>query len=205
MAGYIGSYGGIVAQSTQQKKIHVATLNQTVFGGNIYIVGYTEVFRNGVRLVSGTDYSAPDGINITLTSGAGLGDQIVVMSQSGFELTDALKKGGDIITGNISNNSSSHFQLPQGSESERPSSPLNGFIRYNTEINRYEGYSVSSWGQLGGGATGGGADEVFVLNSKTVTQDFTIPADKNSHSVGTITIEDGVTVTVPDGSTWVIS
>jgi len=30
--------------------------------------------------------------------------------------------------------------------------------------NQFEGYQGGAWGQLGGGATGGGGDEVFVEN-----------------------------------------
>ena len=57
----------------------------------------------------------------------------------------------------------------------------------------------------GGGATGGGSDEIFVQNGQTVTTNYTIPAGKNAHSVGAITIADGVTVTISDGSRWVVS
>ena len=51
-----------------------------------------------------------------------------------------------------------------------------------------------------GGATGGGRDQVFIENDQNVTTDYTITAGKNAVSAGPITIDDGVTVTVPDGS-----
>lgn len=79
-----------------------------------------------------------------------------------------------------------------------------GYIRYNSTSNQFEGYNGTSWGQLGGGATGGGADTVFVENSQNVTVDYTITASKNAMSAGDITIDSGVTVTVPSGSRWVI-
>ena len=56
----------------------------------------------------------------------------------------------------------------------------------------------------GGGATGGGTDEVFYENDQAVTTDYTISTNKNAMSAGPITINSGVTVTVPSGSTWVI-
>ena len=56
----------------------------------------------------------------------------------------------------------------------------------------------------GGGATGGGNDEVFVENDQVVTTDYTITAGKNASTAGPITIDSGVTVTVPTGSRWVI-
>jgi hypothetical protein len=61
-----------------------------------------------------------------------------------------------------------------------------------------------AWGQLGGGATGGGGDTVFVENSNAVTVDYTITTNKNAMSAGDVTINTGVTVTLPTGSRWVI-
>jgi Phage tail repeat like len=53
-----------------------------------------------------------------------------------------------------------------------------------------------------GGATGGGTDDIFYENSTTVNTSYTITSNKNAMSAGPITIADGVTVTVPNGSTW---
>ena len=59
---------------------------------------------------------------------------------------------------------------------------------------------VSSGG--GGGATGGGTDEVFYENDATVNVNYSISSGKNAMSAGPITIANGITVTIPDGSTW---
>ena len=56
----------------------------------------------------------------------------------------------------------------------------------------------------GGGATGGGSDEVFYENDQVVTTNYSITASHNAMSVGPITINNGVTVTVPSGSRWVL-
>lgn len=58
--------------------------------------------------------------------------------------------------------------------------------------------------QLGGGATGAGQDDVFYENSQSVTTDYTITTGKNAMSAGPIEIDDGITVTVPDGSAWTV-
>lgn len=84
------------------------------------------------------------------------------------------------------------------------SAEIQGQIRYNTTLSRFEGYSGAAWGSLGGGATGGGADTVFVENSQTVTTNYTITSGKSAMSAGPITINSGVTVTVPSGSRWVV-
>jgi hypothetical protein len=44
----------------------------------------------------------------------------------------------------------------------------------------------------------------FFLNSNTVSTSYTIPTDFNALSAGNVTINSGVTVTVPTGSRWVI-
>ena len=65
-------------------------------------------------------------------------------------------------------------------------------------------YKVGYWGQIGGGATGNGGDQVFVENSQTVTASYSIPVGRSASSVGPITINSGVSVTVPSGSRWVV-
>lgn len=55
-----------------------------------------------------------------------------------------------------------------------------------------------------GGATGGGTDQVFFNNDVTITTSYTIPTGKNSGTFGPVTIDSGVTVTVPDDSVWSI-
>ena len=44
----------------------------------------------------------------------------------------------------------------------------------------------------------------FFENGQTVTGDYSISANCNAMSAGTITINSGVTVTIPNGSSWVI-
>lgn len=55
-----------------------------------------------------------------------------------------------------------------------------------------------------GGATGGASDAIFYENGQTVTTNYTITTNNNAMSTGTITINSGVSVTVPSGSRWVI-
>jgi hypothetical protein len=56
----------------------------------------------------------------------------------------------------------------------------------------------------GSSATGGGTDKVFYENDTTVTTNYTIGTNKNAMTAGPITINSGVTVTVPSGSVWSI-
>lgn len=48
------------------------------------------------------------------------------------------------------------------------------------------------------------AQNGIVVNSATIDTSYSIPSGSNAMSAGPITIDSGVTVTVPSGSTWVI-
>jgi hypothetical protein len=106
--------------------------------------------------------------------------------------------------GNVTVTSTGFVLISAGTTAERPSSPVNGQIRYNTDFGQFEGYANGAWGQLGGGATGGGGDQVFVENGVTVTTNYTLSTNKNAESVGPITVQSGVTVTIPSGQRWVV-
>lgn len=82
--------------------------------------------------------------------------------------------------------------------------PVTGMIRFNSTLTSFEGYNGAQWGTIGGGATGGGSDAVFNLNDKVITTSYAIPATKNASSVGPLTLNGGVAITIPSGSRWVI-
>ena len=90
--------------------------------------------------------------------------------------------------------------LPVGGSKDR-GDPSKGHLRFNDDINRFEGGNGVAWGSLGG-ATGGGNDAVFYENDNVITTDFTLT--KNAISAGDIEIRPGVTVTISPGSTWVM-
>ena len=94
--------------------------------------------------------------------------------------------------------------IPAGTTAQRPASPSNGYLRYNTELLSMEGYINGAWGSVGGGATGGGTNKVFFENDLIVSSNYTITSGKSAVSAGDITINSGITVTVPSGSRWSI-
>lgn len=94
--------------------------------------------------------------------------------------------------------------VPAGTAAQRDGSPSAGFFRFNSDVGKFEGYNGSAWGSVGGGATGGGSDAVFIENDQTVTTNYTISSGRNAMTTGPITIDSGITVTVPSGSNWVI-
>jgi hypothetical protein len=51
------------------------------------------------------------------------------------------------------------IRVAQGTSAQRPTSPLVGMIRYNTEIDSFEGYDGTEWGAIGGAGGGDGTDQ----------------------------------------------
>ena len=88
MAGYIGSKASVVSSGAERKKTFTITGATTSLTGLNYTVGKVHVFQNGVRLVDGTDYTATNGTTITLTVAAQSGDNVVVISQASFQLSE---------------------------------------------------------------------------------------------------------------------
>lgn len=93
---------------------------------------------------------------------------------------------------------------PAGTTAQRDATPAAGYFRFNTTLGQFEGYNGTDWGKVGGGATGGGSDDVFHENGQTVTTNYTLTSGKNAVSAGPISIASGITVTVPAGSNWAI-
>ena len=68
-----------------------ATSGQTLFqpvGG--YRINQIAVFRNGTRLVDGSDFTARDGASVTLLSGATVGDVLEFQIFDSFNVADAI-------------------------------------------------------------------------------------------------------------------
>jgi len=95
------------------------------------------------------------------------------------------------------------LKTPTGTTAERPT-PATGYLRFNTTLSKPEVYNGTAWGSVGGGATGGGSDEIFIENGQTVNTNYTIGTSRNAMSTGPITVASGIVVTVPTGSRWVV-
>lgn len=167
-----------------------STLTVTAVGSGVVRVGY---------VISGTGVTAGTTITAMLTGTGGTGTYTVSLVQTVSSTTIT----GTTTDASLEVNATDAIKIPVGTTDQRPVG-VAGQIRYNTTLARFESYNGTAWGSIGGGATGGGADEVFVENSLLVTQDYTITSGKSASSTGDITIDTGVTVTVPSGSRWVI-
>lgn len=156
-----------------------------------YVINNTCADTITVKNSTGTGVAVPAGVStLVYNTGVNVVEAVTYLN--------ALTVGGD-----ASFTSTGAIKIPVGTTAQQPTG-ANGKIRFNSTTNKYEGYAGSSWSSLGGGATGGGADEIFVENGQVVTTTYAIPASKNAMSTGPITINSGVTVTVPSGSRWVV-
>ena len=127
------------------------------------------------------------------------------IANTALQNTTGTFSGSLTFSGNVSfTTSNNNFTVPAGPTAGRPSASSNGMIRYNTTLNTFEGYKAGTWGAIGGGATGGGSDDVFYENSVNVTASYTITTNKNAMTAGPVTMADGITITIPVGSTWTI-
>tara|TARA_R100001463_G_scaffold42930_2_gene89792 strand:+ start:871 stop:1464 length:594 start_codon:yes stop_codon:yes gene_type:complete len=115
---------------------------------------------------------------------------------------------GATFTGEVIFNSTGSIQLPAGTTAQRPGSPTNGDLRYNSTDHEVEAFKNGAWSDVGSGqgATGGdnGENAVFWENQQTVTHAYSISANRNAGSFGEITINSGITVTIPSTSSWTI-
>jgi hypothetical protein len=74
-------------------------------------------------------------------------------------------------------------------------------MRFNTTDTSAEIYDGSAWSPVGGGNT---TDKALYEMSNTVSANYTISNSNNAISGGPITINTGVSVTIPSSSTWTI-
>jgi hypothetical protein len=67
-------------------------------------------------------------------------------------------------------------------------------------------YNGTNWILAGGGGSGGGASAGGAVyeNSQNITINYTMTSGKNGMSAGNVTVNSGITVTIPSGSRWVI-
>ena len=84
MSGYIGTQP--VPQATQTRDSFTATSGQTTFATGGYTPNFLDVYLNGVKLASGAsaDYTATNGSDVVLASGAATGDILEVVAFTTF-------------------------------------------------------------------------------------------------------------------------
>ena len=78
---------GSAVNGTSERTVYTATGGQTTFSAT-YDAGYVDVYLNGVKLVVSSDFTATDGLNVVLASGAVSGDIVDIVAYAAFELAN---------------------------------------------------------------------------------------------------------------------
>ncbi len=98
MAGYLGAIP--VPQATQHRESFTATSGQTTFNTAGYTVGFLDVYLNGSHL-SPADFTATNGSDVVLASGASTGDVCDIISYTAFEVANQTFTGTTTLTGDL--------------------------------------------------------------------------------------------------------
>jgi hypothetical protein len=156
--------------------------------------------KNGAGAV--VQVAAAPGANSDITSLSGLTTALSI-AQGGTAATTASGARASLSVVAYTTTTGSAV-MPTGTTGERDGTPAAGYLRFNTSNTTFEGYNGSAWGSVGGGATGGGNDQVFQENQLIVTTSYTLSTGKSAMSKGPITINAGAVVTIPAGYSWLV-
>ena len=98
MAGYLGAQP--VPQATEVRNTYTATASQTSFATSGYTPNFVSVYLNGVHLAP-ADYTATNGSDVVLASGAAVNDTVEVVAFGTFERDSGTFTGNVTVAGNI--------------------------------------------------------------------------------------------------------
>ena len=203
-----------------------ATADQTLFtvtGG--YRINQLAVFRNGVRLAGGADFTANDGATVTLLTAANLGDTIEFQIFDDFRVADAINSAGDqTLSGSLSATGGFNIGIQStGTDIATGVVTALNFIGAGNTF-AYDSSSKTVDISIAGGGGGGGlgtaikySDEAtaspfsYIDVYATVSEDLLLDTTKagvNTSIIVSVTpnieIASGVAVTVGAGKTMVI-
>ena len=202
-----------------------ATAGQTLFqpsGG--YRINQIAVYRNGTRLVDGSDFTARDGASVTLLSGATVGDVLEFQIFDSFNIANTIKpnestqtiNGALVVQGGVTG---SQIGIQSGGTAIGTGRTVNFIGSGNTVIDKGDGTIDVSISGSGGGGIGTAinySDDTaspFSYIDKTVhvSEDLMLDTTNAGTSpsyivsvIPDIVIASGVAVTVGTGKTMVI-
>ena len=202
-----------------------ATANQTLFtvtGG--YRINAIAVFRNGVRLVESSDFTALDASTVTLLSPANLNDTLEFHIFDDFRVADAIVSadaeqtisGNLTITGTLTGAS---IGIDSGGVNVGAAKTLNFIGTGNTFLQRGDTIDVSISGGGGGGGLGTAINyadgttspfsffDAHAEVTENLNLDAVVAGGSTSYVVSVIpniSVNSGVAVTVCVGKTMII-
>lgn len=96
--------------------------------------------------------------------------------------------------------------IPSGNTGSRPTANLAGTIRFNTDLGTFENWDtvLTRWRPMYGATGGTDGNRMFFENQSNVTSDYTITTGFNAGTFGPITLNAGISVTIPSNSVWTV-
>jgi hypothetical protein len=190
MSGYIGSQP--VPQATQTRQTFTATSGQTSFATIGYVAGgqFIQVYLNGVLLKLTDDYTAANGSDIVLTSGAATGDILEFITFADFTVNNQnftgtttaadLSVTGAFTSQGIDDNATSTAMTLDGSG--------NLLVGKTNSSNAIDGTTVFSSGFLASTVSQGTANSgsVAQFRRNTTYGDIVTFVDSDATTVGSI-------------------
>ena len=207
-ASILSSATTIVLSSTQGALFPTLSAGQYFYGTLFNTAGSYEIVKvtaragdnlTVIRAQEGTTalgFSAGDGFAQRLTS-ASLNNFSQLDADNTFTGTNAF--AAITASANSQFNGTGALKIPVGTTVQQPT-PAVGMIRFNSTLGQYEGYNGTVWSSIGGAQAGGAVYE----NKQVISSNYTMSTNYSGESVGPITINSGVTVTIPSGSRWVV-
>ena len=215
-----------LTNNVASKNISVtATADQTLFtitGG--YRINQLAVFRNGVRLAGGADFTANDGASVTLLTAANLNDTIEFQIFDDFRVADAINSAGDqSLDGSLSATGGFNIGIQSGGTDIATGvvTAINFIGAGNTAVysavSKTVDISISGSGGGGLGTAINYADDAtatpfsYIDREATVSENLMLDTTKAGESesiivsvIPNITINSGAAVTVGTGKTMII-
>ena len=216
-----------LTNNVASKNISVtATADQTLFtvtGG--YRINQLAVFRNGVRLVDGSDFTARDGSTVTLVSAANLNDTIEFQIFEDFRVADAIvsAEASQTISGELNVTGGFNIGIQSGGTDIATGvvTAINFIGAGNTAVysavSKTVDISISGSGGGGLGTAINYADDAtatpfsYIDREATVSENLMLDTTKAGESesiivsvIPNITLNAGVAVTVGTGKTMII-
>ena len=216
-----------LTNNVASKNISVtATADQTLFtvtGG--YRINQLAVFRNGVRLVDGSDFTARDGSTVTLVTAANLNDTIEFQIFEDFRVADAIvtAETTQTISGELNVTGGFNIGIQSGGTDIATGviTAINFIGAGNTAVydavSKTVDISISGSGGGGLGTAINYADDAtatpfsYIDREATVSENLMLDTTKAGESesiivsvIPNITVNSGVAVTVGTGKTMII-
>lgn len=213
----------IDAQQTNVLQAFVSTAGQTIFDLTAFTynpaAGSIAVYRNGQRLESGIDFAESSSTRITILLDLAAGERITAYGLIGSASENALAAAASAEAAAISEAAAAasaaslassvlpsqtgqagQFLTTDGTNLDWATvDALPSQAGQNGKVLTTDGL-VASWTEQQANKTAFGLYE----NATVIAADYVITAGNNAISAGPITVNSGVTVTVPSGSTWSI-